>query len=354
MNNTKDYYKILGLKRGASDEDIKKSYRKLAKEYHPDRSNGDKEKEEKFKEVAEAYEVLSDKKKKHQYDAFGSTKTHSFRTDVNFADFFNGGFKNRSNIRSNTNIIADLKIPLKRVISGAEQELSYTRNVKCDDCDGKKSSDPSSVGICGYCGGSGKILINRGHPIFGAASLRTTCNECNGTGKRFLNPCVTCRGRGLLGKAVKVPIKIPSCVSEGTQLIHRNMGHEDLNGNFGNLICRISYKPDLFYQRDPMSNPRTIFTNCKVPLHVAILGGKVEVPTLHGLCEVDIKKGSNWGDRIIIPNKGLPIEKNKFGEQVTLISIEMPQKTPEEFEKCLESINLDSETYPDYTKDLEK
>lgn len=243
---SKDYYQILGLQKGASDDDIKKAFRKLAIQYHPDKNKGDKEAEEKFKEVNEAYQVLSDPEKKAQYDQFGTTDFQGgfggyeggfdFSEMGGFGDifdsFFGGGFSGRRR-KGGPEKGADMEVTVKltfdEAVFGVEKEININRNESCETCHGSGSKPGTSPRTCDKCGGSGQIRVQRSTPLGSFVSM-TTCDKCGGKGKLISDPCPTCKGTGKERKSRKIKVNIPAGVDNDNVIPLRGQGEHGANG----------------------------------------------------------------------------------------------------------------------------
>jgi len=341
-----DYYQTLGVPRSASQEDIKKAYRKLALQFHPDRNPGNKESEEKFKEAAEAYEVLGDAVKRQRYDQFGhegirGTDFHPF-TDVNdvfsaFSDIFGGGtggsifddmFGTQGRSRSRGSAAAAgsdlkirLKLPLEEVAAGVEKKLKVRKWKRCDVCDGSGARSSGSLTTCPVCHGSGEIRqVSRS--VFGQFVNIATCQNCGGEGKVIKEPCQTCRGDGRVQGDATIKVQIPAGVSEGNYIPLRGEGNVGKRGGpAGDLIVVIEEEPHPVFTR----NGDDVILDLLVSFPEAALGGDIEVPTLTGRARLKIDPGTQSGRILRMRDKGIP-HLNSFGrgDQLVRVNIWVP------------------------------
>ncbi|MFW6456788.1 MAG: molecular chaperone DnaJ, partial [Planctomycetota bacterium] len=283
----KDYYNILGVDRGASQEEIKKAYRKAALKYHPDRNPDDPDAAEKFKEAAQAYDVLSDPKKRKQYDTYGEAGLNGQRArdfqsydDVfsAFSDIFGGGMfdeffgggKGRNSQSGGRSLRVELNLDLEDVAQKTTKTVNLRRREQCETCDGSGSAPGSSPRTCTYCRGYGQVESRQGF-----FSMRTTCPKCQGKGEIIDNPCSECGGDGMIQKECEVSITIPQGIESGTRLRVRGEGEPGQNGRRGDLYCDINIKDHPIFDR------RGPDLECELPISYskAALGGTAEVPT---------------------------------------------------------------------------
>jgi molecular chaperone DnaJ len=337
-----DYYEILGVPRNASEEEIKKSYRRLALNYHPDRNPGDKEAEEKFKEASEAYEVLRDPHKREIYDFYGhdglkSTGFTGFRgfddifssfSDV-FEDFF--GFSPRSFRRGGgpgADLRYDLKISLVDAAFGKETEIEIHKKGRCDECNGTGAQSGSAPHVCPQCQGKGQV--NRSHGFF---TISTTCSYCRGEGRVITNPCKLCRGMGLVKKHKKVSLQIPPGVDTGSRLRLRGEGEEGERGGApGDLYVIIHVEPHELFEREGDD----IVYRVSIPFTMAALGGEIEVPTLNGAKKIQIPKGTQPGDVFTLRGEGMPhLHSRGRGDQIIQAAVWVPKKLTKKQEELL-------------------
>lgn len=364
MATKRDYYEVLGVPRNASQEEIKKAYRRLAMQYHPDRNPGDKEAEEKFKEAAEAYEVLSDPEKRRRYDQFGHAGMQGtdFReyTDINdifnafrdifsgtgfggsiFDDFFGGSTSTRSRRTGTSQRGSDLRVKIKltleEIATGVTKKIKIKRYKKCSSCGGTGAESGSGHRTCPVCNGTGEIRqVSRS--VFGQFVNITTCNNCGGEGKVISNPCKICGGEGRVQEEATVNVDIPAGVSTGNYLTLRGEGNAGRRGgSSGDLIVVIEELPHEIFQRQ---GDDIIFElNLSIP--EAVLGGEVEVPTLTGKAKLKLEPGLSHGKILRMKGKGLPnLNTKKQGDQLIVVNIYVPQKiSPQEKEMMQNLMN---------------
>lgn len=314
----KDYYKILGLDRNATDEEIKKKYRKLALEYHPDRNQGDAESENKFKDIAEAYEILSNPQKKSNYDRFGNAEGGNFggfdMGDI-FGDFF-GGFNNRHQTRRGSDLKIKVSLNLQEILHGIDKKIKYKRNIKCDHCNGQGGHDVKS---CPTCNGTGHKTIIQNTP-FGRIQQSTICDNCMGSGKITLNTCNHCKGTGLNTIDEEIEVKIPAGVAKDMALTMKGYGNFTKGGDSGDLHIIIDEIPSE-YKRDG----KNILINKYISVIDAILGNDVIVKTPHGDMTIKINPATEHGTVINIKGKGVPDINYGLGDLLITIKIKIPK-----------------------------
>ncbi len=308
------YYEILEVERNASDEEIKKNYRRLAMQFHPDRNPGDKEAEERFKEAAEAYEVLSDPQKRSIYDQYGheGLSGTGYRGFSGFEEVFSsfgsifedifgmGGGRTRSRMapRAGADLRYDLKISFMDAAFGATRDIEVEKYERCETCQGDGAAPGSSPETCRYCRGRGQVTQSSGF-----FSVSTTCPQCRGQGTVITHPCKSCRGTGRTRITKTVQLKIPAGVETGSRLRLRGEGESgDQGGPPGNLYVFIYVDPHEFFER----NEDDLY--CRVPISFvqAALGGTVEVPTLNGTEKLKIPRGTQSGKTFRLKGKGIP------------------------------------------------
>ncbi len=332
----RDYYEVLGVSRNATEDEIKKAYRKLALKYHPDRNPGDKEAEEKFKEAAEAYEVLRDPEKRQLYDQFGHAGLqgtgfsgfHGFEdifssfSDI-FEDFFSFGFsggKRRNGTGQPGHDLAyDLKITFEEAAFGTEKTVEIPTLVECDSCGGTGLEAGSREEICPTCRGHGQIYQTQGF-----FRISTTCTRCKGSGKIITSPCKECGGEGRIRHFRKVNIKIPAGVDTGTRLRLKNKGEAGYRGGpAGDLYVRILVEPHEFLEREGDN------LYCRVPVSMvqAALGDSIEIPTLNGNKTLEINPGTQSGDTYLFKGEGIPhLHGYGRGDLVVEVAVKTPTK----------------------------
>ena len=355
--NKRDYYEVLGVSKDASAEDIKKAYRKTAMKYHPDRNPGNQEAEEKFKEAAEAYEVLSDSDKKARYDQFGFAGVDpnygagqgnpygaGFGGFGDFGDlgdifgsFFGGGASSgasRNAPRRGENVGARLDLTFEEAAFGCEKEVSAARIENCSACNGSGSAD-GVIETCSHCGGRGQVRTVQN--FMGMQMQSTaTCPQCNGRGKITKNPCNTCRGKGKVRRNHKVRVKVPAGVDAGQSVRVRNEGCVGYNGGpNGDLLVEI------YIKRHPIFTREEYTVYCEVPISFtqAALGAQIQVPTLDGKVSYDIPEGTQTGTTFTLREKGIPvINSRRRGDQKFTVVVETPTKLSREQKELLRQL----------------
>ena len=340
MADKRDYYEVLGVQKGASDDEIKKAYRACAKKYHPDLHPGDKECEEKFKEVNEAYEVLSDSDKKARYDQFGhagvdpnygaggagSPFGQGIDIDDIFSSFF-GGFGGRRSNNANvpmrgSDIETTVYISFEEAAKGCKQTINYSCVTTCDDCHGTGAQPGTSPKTCSSCGGSGRVTINQRTP-FGVVQTQRTCDACHGRGKIVDNPCKKCGGSGKQRKNKTVDVTIPAGIKDQQILNVSGRGNSGTNGGpAGDLHVYVNVRPHPVFER------RGDDVWCEVPITFtqAALGADVVVPTLDGKVSYTVREGTQPGD--VFRRKGKGIQRlggRGRGDQYVRVTVEVPK-----------------------------
>ncbi len=353
MADTKrDYYEVLGVDKNADDATIKKAYRTLAKKYHPDMNPGDKEAEAKFKEVNEAYDVLSDPDKKAKYDQYGHAAFDPSAGggagfggfgdfggfDINdiFSSFFggaSGGSTRRNGPVRGDDITVRLTISFEESVFGCKKEVSYNKIQKCADCSGTGAAKGTSPKTCSACGGSGQVRVQQRTP-FGIMQTQKTCDACHGTGKIIENKCPNCRGTGFVRVPKKLEVNIPAGIDDGQQLSLRYQGSDGMNGgNAGDLYIIISVRPHSVFERDGDD------LYCEVPITYAeaTLGAEIEIPTLEGSMKYTIPEGTQTGTVFTLRNKGVTRVNSKVrGNLYITVVVEVPKNLTSEQKNLLE------------------
>lgn len=342
-----DYYTILGVERTATKEEVKRAYRKLAHQYHPDKSGGD---EEKFKQVNAAYQVLSDDQKRAQYDQFGQTFEGSAGPgpggfNVNFEDLgdfgdifeqFFGGARPRGGrqVRRGDDVAIDITISFLESASGVEQEVTTTLWQACERCHSSGAEPGTPIKECATCRGAGTVTRQQ-QTMFGAFAQQTICPDCRGEGKKAESPCTQCRGEGRVRAARTLRIDIPAGIADGQTMRLRSKGEVPPRGGVaGDLYATIHVTPHQLLRRDG-SNVRTEVT---VPFVEAALGTRVSVPTLTGTeAEIKIEPGTQPGTEQVLSQQGFPsLRGGRRGDQVVTINVEIPRKLNKRQRKLLE------------------
>ena len=361
-DNKRDYYEVLGVDKNASPDEIKKAYRKLAMKYHPDQNPGDKTAEEKFKEVGEAYEVLSDADKKSRYDQFGFAGVdpnygagQGFEGGFGggfggfgdiFSDLFGGGFGgfgggSRANApRQGENVSASVSITFEEAAFGCEKEINVGRVENCRACGGTGAKEGTQAETCSACHGTGTVRTTR-QTAFGAFSQTGPCPKCGGKGKTIKEPCATCRGKGKVRVNKKILVKIPAGIDEGQAVRVRNEGSIGANGGpNGDAIVSVEIRRHELFERDGAN------VLCEIPISFAqaALGAEIEVPTLDGKVRYRVPEGTQSGTTFRFKGKGMPYVgyKNR-GDQLVTVSVEVPTKLTREQKELLRKFEDASE-----------
>lgn len=348
--NRRDYYEVLGVPRNASEEQIKKAYRKLALEYHPDRNPGNKDAEEKFKEAAEAYEVLRDPEKRSLYDRFGheGLRSSGFQGFTNFdeifssfssifEEFFDFGARRgsrrgrRGGPQRGDDLRYDLTISLQDAALGKTRELELQKEETCEACKGTGHPEDSPPERCSQCGGSGQIRHTQGF-----FTIATTCNYCQGQGVRYKELCKSCRGRGRVVRTKTVTLKIPPGVDSGAKLRLTGEGGPGIAGGPpGDLYVVLHVEPHEFFERDGDD------LHCQIPISFtqAALGAEIEVPSLQGTEKLAIPRGTQTGDVLRIRKKGMPsLRTGRMGDLLVHVFVKTPVNLSPEEESLLRKL----------------
>ena len=342
----RDYYEILGVARTASAEDVKRAYRQMALKNHPDRNPGDAEAERRFKEAAEAYEVLSDPEKRARYDRYGhaglnGAGMHDFRSAEDilsaFGDIFGGFFSQRRGPRAGLDIQMRLEIDLLEAARGATKTIEFRRQEICSECRGTGARKGTVPQTCDYCRGQGQIVQSRGF-----FQVATTCPACGGDGVRVTDPCPKCRGGGRVPETVTQAVAIPPGVDSGMWIQVRNAGEPgDPGAPRGNLRIQIIVRKHPFFERQGNN------LICQVPISFAqaALGADIEVPTLDGMERLTIPRGTQSGEVLKLKGRGMPdINGRGRGDELVEVVVETPRHlTPRQEELLRELAELDHE-----------
>ena len=366
----RDYYQVLGVDKNASAEEIKKAYRKNAMKYHPDRNPGDKQAEEKFKEIGEAYEVLSDSDKRARYDQFGFAGVDpnygggagggsgfggGFGGFGGFGDFgdifgeFFGGGRSRGSTqtapRRGENVGARLELTFEEAAFGVEKEITVQRIENCAACKGTGSAD-GVVETCVNCHGSGQVRTTQNFMGMAVQST-TTCPTCGGKGKIIKNPCTTCRGKGKVRRNQKIKVKVPAGIDQGQAIRVAGEGCVGSNGGpNGDVLVEITIKRHPIFQRDGMD------VYCEVPITFtqAALGAEIQVPTLDGKTTFTIPEGTQTGRQFVISGKGIPQVNNprRRGDHRFVVTVETPTRLSREQKDLLRKLeeSMDGKSSP--------
>ncbi len=330
----KDYYEILGVSRDATDEELKKAYRKLAIQYHPDRNQGNKEAEEKFKEINEAYSVLSDATKRAQYDQFGTVDDTGFEGGFGYSSAFDDIFSNLSSMfgdifgdytshkeqenrpQSGDDIRISLTIDFKEAVFGAKKQIRIKRKKICDVCNGT-GAEEDGIEVCSYCNGMGQVAYSQGF-----MSIRQTCPKCQGLGKIITKKCKNCGGTGYVYEEETINIKITQGIDDGNIIRVAGYGNPGINGGpNGDLYIYITVKEHEFFKR----NGKDIYTKIPISITQAALGAAIKIPTIWGEHEIEIPPGTQNGERFIIKHKGVELSGSR-GNHIVDLEVEIPKK----------------------------
>ena len=342
----RDYYEVLGVSKGATDDEIKKSYRKLAKQYHPDLNPGDKAAEARFKEVNEAYEILSDKEKRARYDQFGHAGVDpNFNpgggfgggfggfTDMGdidlgdlFGSFFGGGFGGGGSSRRNgpqkgETIRTGVAISFEEAAFGCEKEVTVSRTEQCDVCHGTGCAPGTTAEVCPDCHGSGTVRIQRGGGGFSFATT-TTCPKCRGAGKIIHQPCKTCNGAGSVRRQKKLAVTIPAGIDNGQAVSLRGQGGAGKNGGpAGDLLIAVTVRPHPTFRRAGTS----VYMDQPVSFVQAALGAELEIPTIDGTVKYTMPEGTQSGTTFRLRGKGIPgLNGRGRGDQYVTVKVQVP------------------------------
>ena len=345
----RDYYEVLGVQKGCTDDELKKAYRQLAKKYHPDLNPGDKDAEAKFKEVNEAYAVLSDSEKRARYDQFGHAGV-----DPNYGggaggagfggfDFgdigdifdsffgggggFGGGFGGSSRTRNpnapirGNNINIDIALSFMEAAKGCKKEISFSRLIQCEECSGTGAAKGTTPETCPDCHGSGQVRVQQRTP-FGVVQSTKACSRCSGTGKIIKTPCEKCKGMGRVRKSTRLEVDVPAGIDNGQTFVLRGQGDHGVNGGpAGDVNVTVSVRPDPLFERDGFD------VWCEIPITFpqAVLGDEVVVPTIDGKVKYNIPEGTQPSTVFRLRNKGIPYVNGRGrGDQYVRVNLEVP------------------------------
>ena len=356
--NKRDYYEVLGVQKGATEEEIKKAYKKMARKYHPDLNPGDKDAEEKFKEVNEAYEVLSDSEKKARYDQFGFAGVDpNFGAGAGgwgggaggagfdfgdlgdiFGSFFGGGFgggqarRNPNAPQRGESIRMNLTISFEEAAFGCEKELELDRYESCETCHGSGAAPGTSPETCPDCGGSGVVQTRRQTPM-GVFASTAPCSRCGGRGKIIKEPCKDCRGSGMVRRRRKIQASVPAGIDNGQTISIRGQGHAGKNGGpAGDLLVTITVRPHELFRREGTS----VLCEAPITFPQAVLGAELEIPSIDGKVKYDIPEGTQSGTTFRLKGKGIPALNGRGrGDQYVTVYIETPRNLNREQKEAL-------------------
>ena len=348
----RDYYEVLGVEKSASADEIKRAYRKLAKKYHPDLNPDNKEAEEKFKEVSEAYEVLSDSQKRANYDQFGHEGVNGAGGfggsggfgggfgGVDFDDlgdifgsFFGGGRTQRRNgPQKGSDIEIDEVISFEEAAFGVKKEVNYSRVEDCPDCHGSGAKAGTSAETCSACGGSGQVKSTQRTP-FGQFSTTRPCSACGGSGKVIKTPCPTCDGKGKVRRKTKTTVNIPAGIDNGQTISVQGSGNAGMRGGpSGDLFINVHVRPHPLFER----RGNDVLCNIPITFVQAALGADIDVPTLHGKVRMTVPEGTQPNTEFRLRGKGIPNLRTKApGDQYVTVVVEVPKNLTQEQKNIL-------------------
>jgi len=354
----RDYYEVLGVSKGATEDEIKKAYKKLARKYHPDMNPGDKEAEEKFKEINEANEVLSDPDKKARYDQFGFAGVDptygagaggpgGFGGGFDFGDlgdifgsFFGGGFGStaarRNGPQRGESIRVSVAVSFTEAAFGCDKEVTVERSEECDTCKGSGCAPGTTPEICPDCRGSGAVTRAQRTP-FGVMQSQTVCPKCGGTGKIIHQPCTECRGSGSVRKRRTIKVSIPAGIDDGQTISLRGQGHAGRNGGpAGDLLITVMVRPHEIFRREGTA----VFCEAPITFTQAVLGAELEIPTIDGKVKYTIPEGTQTGTVFRLKGKGIPVLNGRGrGDQYVTVTIETPRGLNKEQKEALRKLS---------------
>ncbi|WP_101910728.1 molecular chaperone DnaJ [Marasmitruncus massiliensis] len=385
MADKRDYYEVLGVSKDASADDLKRAYRKLAKQYHPDMNPGDKTAEAKFKEVNEAYEVLNDPAKRQRYDQFGHAGIDpsygaggggfggaggfgGFDVGDIFESFFGGGFggfggSNRTRnpnapIRGN-DINVTIGLSFMEAAKGCKQKIQIQRLEQCETCGGTGAKKGTSPETCSECGGTGQVKVQQRTPI-GIIQTTRTCTRCNGKGKVIKEPCSSCRGMGRVRHSRTLEVSVPAGIDDGQTFMLRGQGDQGINGGpAGDVNIMVTLRPDELFERDGFD----VWCDIPITFSQAVLGDEITVPTIDGKVKYEVPEGTQSGTVFRLRNKGIQYVNGRGrGDQYVKVNIEVPRNLSskqkdvlKDFEKLSSDKNYEKrKTFFDRLKDAMK
>ncbi|MDO8482234.1 MAG: molecular chaperone DnaJ [bacterium] len=359
---SKDYYKILGVDKGAKPDDIKKAFRKLAHQYHPDKGSGNADK---FKEASEAYSVLSDDKKRAEYDTYGQTfagggpsqgagqgfggfdfsgfggqqgggfdfSQNGFEFDLGdiFGDFFGGG--GREKVKRGRDISIDVELPFSEAVFGTERKILLSKTSRCEDCDGGGAKRGTEMHTCAKCNGKGKVHETK-RSFLGNFSTVRVCDDCQGKGKVPKEKCPTCHGLGVLKQQEEVSVAIPAGIDDGEMIRLTGGGEAVASGASGDLYIKVHVKRHPVFRKEGAN----LIIDLSLKLSTALLGEEYSLQTLDGEIKVKIPEGVSHGEILRVKGKGVPYEKGKRGDLLIHLSVKLPTKLSKEGRKLIEEL----------------
>ncbi|MGN0690193.1 MAG: molecular chaperone DnaJ [Oscillospiraceae bacterium] len=372
MADKRDYYEVLGIQKGASEDEIKKAYRSLAKKYHPDLNPDNKEAEEKFKEVNEAYEVLSDPSKKERYDQFGHAGvdpsyqgggfnggfsgggfTGGFGMEDIFDSIFGGGVfgggrsSNPNAARRGQDIQQNITISFMEACNGVNTDITIEKLEKCEECGGNGCAKGTQPDTCPECHGTGQVRVQQRTP-FGVISSAKTCSRCNGRGKVINNPCSKCGGYGRTRVNKKLNVSIPAGINDGQTIRLSGQGSNGVNGGpSGDVLLTVSVRPDPLFVRDEYD----IHVDIPITFAQAALGDEIVVPTIDGKVKYTVPEGTQTGTVFRLKGKGVKrLNSSSRGDQYVKVYVEVPSKLTKKQKDALKAFEESLEDDKNYTK----
>ncbi|MBR3920672.1 MAG: molecular chaperone DnaJ [Oscillospiraceae bacterium] len=372
MAEKRDYYEVLGVQKGASDDEIKKAYRSLAKKYHPDLNPDNKEAEERFKEVNEAYEVLSDPSKKERYDQFGHAGVDpsyqgggfgggfsgggfsgGFGMEDIFDSIFGGGMfgggrtSNANAARRGQDIQQNVTISFMEACNGVNTDITIEKLEKCSECEGSGCASGTHPETCPECHGTGQVRVQQRTP-FGVISTAKTCSRCNGKGKIINNPCSKCGGYGRSRVTKKLNVSIPAGINDGQAIRLSGQGNNGVNGGpSGDVILTVSVRPDPIFVREDYD----IHVDIPITFAQAALGDEITVPTIDGKVKYNIAEGTQTGTVFRLRGKGVKkLNSSSRGDQYVKVYVEVPSKLSKKQKEALKAFEETLEDDKNYTK----
>ena len=355
MADKRDYYEVLGVDKSVNDDDLKRAYRKLAMQYHPDRNPDNKEAEAKFKEINEAYAVLSDPEKRKKYDTYGHAAFDpsqggfgggdgGFDFGDIFSSFFGGGFgggfggsssSRRSAAVDGDDILAKVTVSFEESIFGCKKEVKFARIEECPECSATGAAKGTKPETCSACGGKGRTIVTQ-QTMFGAMRTERDCASCRGTGKIIKTPCKNCNGKGYIRITKKIDVTIPEGISSGQRVIFRDQGSVGRNGGYnGDLYVEVNVTPHEFFEREGDN----LYCDIPISFAEAALGGEIDVPIIGGKTEkFTIPEGTQSGTQFTLRGKGAPnVNSKRRGNLIFTVNIETPKNLTGEQKKLLQA-----------------
>lgn len=348
LDQKRDYYEVLGVSKGATEQELKKAYRKLAKQYHPDMNPDDADAEHKFKEASEAYDVLSNADKRAKYDQYGHAAfanggggqgAYDFDMNDIFGDIFGdlfgmgGGRSRRNGPRRGADVGSNVQITFEEAAFGTKKVIDIMVTEDCDTCSGSGAKPGTQADTCSQCHGTGQERVQQ-NTLFGAMTQVRTCSRCQGRGKIIQDPCTTCRGTGKVKKKKNIELDIPAGIDHGQTMRIQGKGEPgELGGPHGDLLITIYIKPHKIFERHGYD------VHCEIPITFvqAALGAEIEVPTIDGKVAYTIKEGTQTHTRFRLRGKGIPNLRNSNirGDQYVTVKVEVPTKLDNNQKECL-------------------